>query len=187
AWGWSENQDFFYATAGARFRVSPGAFFQANRFLLDELVQSVAAGRVGSLALDLYSGVGLFAAALARSFKKVIAVESSRQSFSDLEHNSPVNVQPVRATAAEFLEKRAKKLSPGLVVVDPPREGLGDKVTRALAVLAAPRLTCVSCDPATLSRDLRGLLESGYRVEEVHLVDLFPQTFHFESMIQLVR
>jgi 23S rRNA (uracil1939-C5)-methyltransferase len=71
--------------------------------------------------------------------------------------------------------------------VDPPRAGLGEKTARLLAALGAPRLTYVSCDPATLSRDLRVLLESGYRVDQVHLVDLFPQTFHIESVFHLAR
>jgi len=187
AWGWSENQDFFYAAANAKLRVSPGSFFQANRFLLDQLVAIVTGNRSGKLALDLYAGVGLFSVALAPAFENIMAVESSPPSWSDLEHNAPANLLPVRATTAEFLEKRGKKLRPDLVIVDPPREGLGKTVTRALAVLSAPQLVYVSCDPATLSRDLRGLLESGYRVEEVHLVDLFPQTFHIESVFQLVR
>jgi len=76
---------------------------------------------------------------------------------------------------------------PDLVVVDPPRSGLGDRVARALASADAPRITYVSCDPATLARDLVPLQAAGYRVEEVHLVDLFPQTYHLETVVQLVR
>jgi 23S rRNA (uracil1939-C5)-methyltransferase len=76
---------------------------------------------------------------------------------------------------------------PDLVVVDPPRSGLGDRVARALASADAPRITYVSCDPATLARDLVPLQAAGYRVEEVHLVDLFPQTYHLETVLQLVR
>jgi tRNA/tmRNA/rRNA uracil-C5-methylase (TrmA/RlmC/RlmD family) len=75
---------------------------------------------------------------------------------------------------------------PDLVVVDPPRGGLGDRVARLLAEVDAPRVTYVSCDPATLSRDLVPLQAAGYRVEEVHLVDLFPQTYHLESVLHLV-
>jgi 23S rRNA (uracil1939-C5)-methyltransferase len=74
-----------------------------------------------------------------------------------------------------------------LVVVDPPRSGLGERVIKGLITLKAPRLTYVSCDPATLSRDLARLLQSGYRVEGAHLVDLFPQTYHLESVFHLVR
>jgi 23S rRNA (uracil1939-C5)-methyltransferase len=71
--------------------------------------------------------------------------------------------------------------------VDPPRGGLGDRVAHALANSHAPRVTYVSCDPATLARDLIPLHAAGYRVEQVHLVDLFPQTYHLESVVQLVR
>jgi 23S rRNA (uracil1939-C5)-methyltransferase len=71
-------------------------------------------------------------------------------------------------------------------VVDPPRGGLGDGVARALASANAPRITYVSCDPATLARDLVPLQTAGYRVEEVHLVDLFPQTYHLETVVKLV-
>jgi len=76
---------------------------------------------------------------------------------------------------------------PDLVIVDPPRAGLGESVARSLAGMAAPRVTYVSCDPATLARDLVPLMASGYRVEEAHLVDLFPQTYHVESVLHLVR
>ena len=71
--------------------------------------------------------------------------------------------------------------------MDPPRSGLGDPVTRALATLGAPRLTYVSCDPATLARDLIQLQAAGYRVEEIHLIDLFPQTYHVETVVELKR
>jgi 23S rRNA (uracil1939-C5)-methyltransferase len=77
--------------------------------------------------------------------------------------------------------------TPDLIVVDPPRSGLGDRVARALAEAYAPRITYVSCDPATLARDLVPLQAAGYRIEEVHLVDLFPQTYHLESVIHLAR
>jgi 23S rRNA (uracil1939-C5)-methyltransferase len=72
-------------------------------------------------------------------------------------------------------------------VVDPPRIGLGERVARMLASLGAPRVVYVSCDPATLARDLVPLLAAGYRVEQVHLVDLFPQTYHLESVVHLAR
>ena len=72
-------------------------------------------------------------------------------------------------------------------MVDPPRSGLGERVARLLTTLGAPRVVYVSCDPATLARDLVPLLADGYRVEQVHLVDLFPQTYHLESVVHLIR
>jgi 23S rRNA (uracil1939-C5)-methyltransferase len=173
-----------YQTKTAAYRVTAGAFFQTNRFLTDDLIDIVTAGRSGDLALDLYAGVGLFSTALACNFRHIVSVESSQTAASDLQYNLPVNGKAVRATTEQYLTKASK---PDLVVVDPPRSGLGDPVARALASAAAPRVTYVSCDPATLARDLVPLQAAGYRVEQVHMVDLFPQTYHLETVLQLVR
>ncbi len=175
-----------YQTQTSAFRVSGGAFFQTNRFLIDELINIVAAGRSGELALDLYAGIGLFSTALACNFRHTVSVESSQTAVSDLQYNLPVNGKAVRTATEQYLTE-VQNPKPDLVVVDPPRSGLGDPVARALANVGAPRLTYVSCDPATLARDLLPLQAAGYRVEEVHLVDLFPQTYHLESVVQLVR
>jgi 23S rRNA (uracil1939-C5)-methyltransferase len=176
-----------YRTASAQYQVSAGSFFQTNRFLVDRLTELVTAGRTGALALDLYAGVGLFSLLLSQNFREVTAVETAPFAHHDLQRNSPSNVAAIRSTADRFLASLPEGARYDLIVVDPPRTGLGEKAARALAHLAAPRITYVSCDPATLSRDLRVLLESGYRVEEIHLLDLFPQTFHVESVFQLVR
>jgi 23S rRNA (uracil1939-C5)-methyltransferase len=176
-----------YKTEMATYRVSAGSFFQINRHLTDELVEIVAGGNSGKTALDLYAGVGLFSSVLNREFERVIAVESSPTSHADLLYNSPSNVKAVRATTEQYLKNAVGKLRPDLVVVDPPRGGLGESVVRGLGGLAAPCITYVSCDPATLARDLGRLLTFGYRVEQAHLVDHFPQTYHVESVFRLVR
>jgi 23S rRNA (uracil1939-C5)-methyltransferase len=167
--------------------VSGGSFFQVNRFLVEELVDLVTANRAGELALDLYAGVGLFSSALSKAFGRIVAVESSHSSAGDLKYNSPRNGKAVRTTVEEYLAAKGAKVRPELVVVDPPRAGLGERVARTVAELDARRLTYVSCDPATLARDLVTLAGSGFRVEQVHLVDLFPQTYHIESVVHLVR
>jgi 23S rRNA (uracil1939-C5)-methyltransferase len=179
--------EFRYLTRLGAMRVSGGSFFQVNRFLIDELISIVCAGRSGKTALDLYAGVGLFSAALATSFDHIVAVESSQSSVSDLQYNCPPNGKAVRATVEQYLASRAERLRPDFVVVDPPRAGLGERVTRSLEKVAAPRLTYVSCDPATLARDLAMLTAGGYRLEQVHLVDLFPQTYHIETVVELAR
>ncbi len=178
-----------YQTKTAPYRVSAGSFFQTNRFLTDELVNIVTAGRSGELALDLYAGVGLFSTPLACDFRHVISVESSQTAASDLQYNLPVNGKAVQSTAEQYLAKAPKPnlAVPELVVIDPPRSGLGDTVARSLANAGAPRLTYASCDPATLARDLVPLQAAGYRVEEAHLIDLFPQTYHLETVLHLVR
>jgi 23S rRNA (uracil1939-C5)-methyltransferase len=175
-----------YGTKLAAYRVSAGAFFQGNRFLLDELVGIVTGGTAGNLALDLYAGVGLFSVPLKQSFALVIAVEASQTSFADLRQNAGQEVKAVRATTAQYLDQ-ASGMHPDLVVADPPRGGLGENVVRRLAGLGAARITYVSCDPSTLARDLRTLLSLGYRIEGAHMVDLFPQTYHIESVFHLAR
>jgi 23S rRNA (uracil1939-C5)-methyltransferase len=183
----SGSGELTYKIESRSYRVSAGSFFQVNRYLTDELVKNVTAGRSGTLALDLYAGAGLFSAVLNREFKTVIAVESSPTSYADLRYNSPANVKAVRATVEQYLNNAGDKLRPDLVVVDPPRGGLGRKVIAGLLKGESPRITYVSCDPATLSRDLGHLLQSGYRVDQAHLIDLFPQTYHLESVFHLAR
>jgi 23S rRNA (uracil1939-C5)-methyltransferase len=181
SWG---AESIFYKADGTGYRVSAGSFFQVNRFLIDELVKTVTEGASGELALDLYAGVGLLSVALARSFSQVIAVEASQTSYDDLRHNATPEVKALHVTTERFLAK-ATGHRPDLVVVDPPRAGLGENVVRGLARLEAPRVIYVSCDPSTLARDLRGLVGCGYKIEQPHLLDLFPQTFHIESVFHL--
>ena len=142
----------------------------------------------GENSVDLYAGVGLFAVRLAARFRKVAAIESSSSAFRDLEFNVQRSAVPVTAyntTAEEFLANLKDK--PDLILADPPRAGLGKHAVRDLARVQAPRLTIVSCDPATLARDLQGLLAAGYTIEKMTLVDLFPQTFHLETVVHLVH
>ena len=188
-----------YRTSKSAFRVSAGAFFQTNRHLTDELVRIVTEGQSGKLALDLYAGAGLFSTALG-DFDHTVSVEMSQTSSADLSYNLTSNGEAVRATAEQYLARAENRErvgkgnllphivhTPDLAVVDPPRSGLGERVARLLATLGAPRVVYVSCDPATLARDLLILLEHGYRIEQVHLVDLFPQTYHLETVVHLIR
>jgi 23S rRNA (uracil1939-C5)-methyltransferase len=176
-----------YRTRNHEYQVSAGAFFQVNRYLVDELVSVVTGNAGGEVALDLYAGVGLFSAALARSFHHIFAVEASQTSRGDLVQNVPANVKAVGARTEDYLRSRPVQQSPDLVVLDPPRTGAGKAVIRSLVELGAPRVRYVSCDPATLARDLAPLMAAGYHIEEAHLFDLFPQTFHIESVMLLAR
>lgn len=175
-----------YHTQKHTYQVSAGSFFQVNRFLIDELVGLVTEGAAGKVALDLYAGVGLFSAVLTRSFAQIIGVEASQTSYADLRHNCGPEVKAVRATTEKYLAQ-SSGLHPDFVVADPPRSGLGENVVRHLARPGAPRITYVSCDPSTLARDLRTFVALGYRIEGAHLIDLFPQTFHIESVFLLTR
>jgi 23S rRNA (uracil1939-C5)-methyltransferase len=196
----SGEDHLIYRTQKAAYRVSAGSFFQTNRHLTDELVRIVTEAQSGKLALDLYAGVGLFSTALSGDFHHIVSVEMSQTSTGDLAYNRPSNGEVIQATTEQFLEGKGpsgpvgkgavlphNSYQPDLAVVDPPRSGLGARVARWLATLGAPRVIYVSCDPATLARDLVLLLEAGYRIEQMHLVDLFPQTFHLETVVHLVR
>jgi 23S rRNA (uracil1939-C5)-methyltransferase len=181
-----------YRAANFDFRVDHGSFFQVNRFLVDALVERVTAGHKGELAWDLFAGVGLFARSLARRFDKVIAVESAPSATQALAANlKGTAATAVRSTTLDFLRSSRKPNHPAqrpdLIVVDPPRTGLGPEITALLAEVAVPALVYVSCDPATLARDLRALIGSGYVIQSITLTDLFPQTFHLETVVQLRR
>lgn len=174
-----------YRVTDETYSVSAGSFFQTNRFLVPKLVELVIGAHQGRLGLDLYSGVGLFTVPLSHRFERVTAVESS-PSVQDLRANVSANVK-VSAQSTEAYLLSATTLKPDFIVVDPPRTGLGARVCAQLNKLSAGAITYLSCDPATLARDLAQLISGGWRVSEVHLIDLFPQTFHVETCVMLRR
>jgi 23S rRNA (uracil1939-C5)-methyltransferase len=182
------EESLLYRSGERGYRVSFGSFFQTNRFLIDSLVEVVTGEESGGVAWDLYAGVGLFSLRLTEHFSNVVAVEASASAVLDLGENLRGTVhRMVASETASFLRRAVEQRmpAPDLVVVDPPRAGLGGEATSALGKLRPRKITYVSCDPATLSRDLAGLLESGYRLRKLRLVDLFPQTFHVESVTHL--
>jgi len=170
-----------------RFRVSSNAFFQTNRFLVDRLVAAAVEGSEGESALDLYAGVGLFALALTPQFREVVAVEAGSSAVRDLEFNATRagrgNLRAEQNTTEAYLENLVS--APDLVLLDPPRAGLGKSVVRRLGELKPPAITLVSCDPTTLARDLAGLVAAGYHIQRITLIDLFPQTYHLETVVRL--
>jgi len=176
-----------YRTKEHEYQVSAGAFFQVNRHLIDELVAVVTGGVSGEMALDLYAGVGLFSAVLARRIRHILSVEASQTAHGDFVQNVPANVKAVGARTEDYLSSRLVRKRPDLVVLDPPRTGAGKTVIRSLVELGAPLVRYVSCDPATLARDLVPLLAAGYHIEEAHLFDLFPETYHLETVMLLAR
>ena len=168
--------------------VPRGAFFQINRFLLAELLALVTSNRAGQLAWDLYAGVGLFSRVLARSFAQVTAVEIAEPAASALSSTKLANLRAVSATTLDFLRAAVvQRERPDLIVLDPPRTGAGPEVCALLARIAAPTLIYVSCSPETLPADLAILSASGYTGAELHLLDLFPQTTHIETIVILTR
>ena len=175
-----------FESGGDSFRVSGRSFFQVNRHLVGSLSGHAIGESGGALALDLYCGVGLLTVPLARRFSAVVGVDSGASAARDLHANARkagVRVRAVQMDVLEFLCGYGE--TPDLIVADPPRAGLGDGVVEQLRRIGAPRLRLVSCDPATLARDLKALLAGGYEMEDLVLVDLFPQTFHVETVAAL--
>jgi len=183
-----------YKALGKSFRVAHLSFFQVNRFLLEEFTRTVSslAGN-GALAFDLYAGVGLFTISLAEAFANVIAVESHPVAARDLEINAGAGGKSIaihNQSVSEFLRKQARRGNasvPDVIVADPPRAGLDEGVAEQLARLSSPRIVYVSCDPATLARDLATLRNQGYTLRDIHLFDMFSQTYHIESVLLLER
>jgi 23S rRNA (uracil1939-C5)-methyltransferase len=175
-----------YSAAGEDYWVSRGGFFQVNRFLVDELVRIVTAGRRGTVAWDLYAGVGLFSRALAKAFQQVVAVEAAANDLAR-SFNGP-GKRAVESTTVEFLRSAVvQRERPELVVMDPPRAGVGAEVCALLVRISSLEIVYVSCDPVTLARDIKTLVTAGYTIAELHMVDMFPQTFHLETVAILRR
>jgi 23S rRNA (uracil1939-C5)-methyltransferase len=179
-----------YRVGERLYRVGHLSFFQVNRFLVEALARRATADARGRLALDLYAGVGLFSLLLAEGFERVLAVEGNPAATRDLEDNArgamagSGAIEVRTADAEDFLPRWSER--PDLILLDPPRAGLPDAVREGVVALGAAEIRYVSCDPATLARDLRGLCES-YELMAVELFDLFPQSFHLETLVRLRR
>jgi 23S rRNA (uracil1939-C5)-methyltransferase len=189
-----------HKVGGFSFRVSHLSFFQVNRFLVEDLLKTVLDGAKGAFALDLYAGVGFFTLPLAKAFSRVMSVDANLAATGDLRANSEsagVEIVSANEHAEDFLKKNTER--PDFVVLDPPRSGLGAETAALLANLGAPKIVYLSCDASTLARDLAVLTGSArkpatavepahrYEIEQVELFDLFPQTFHIETLVKLRR
>jgi 23S rRNA (uracil1939-C5)-methyltransferase len=185
---------------GFAYRVNHLSFFQVNRFLVEDLLQTIVGAAKGGYALDLYAGVGFFTLPLAKAFSKVVSVDANLSAIRDLRQNAEtagVAVVSENQHTEEFLKNSQEK--PDFVILDPPRAGLGVEAAALLANLGAPEIVYLSCDPSTLARDLAVLTASErrpnaanapahkYEITNVHLFDLFPQTFHIETLVKLRR
>src|SRR5215204_732645 len=159
------------------------AFFQVNQQLLDQIVDFALLDVEGDTALDLYCGVGLFTLPLARKFKNVIGVEANpiatRFARRNLQQAQLSNAQIVTATVTDWI--RSSKNTADFVLLDPPRAGAESAVIKGILDARPSGISYVSCDPATLARDLKKLVAGGFRVESLRGFDMFPQTHHVET------
>ena len=175
--------------APATWRRRAPAFFQANRFLIGNLVRRVLDHAAGDRIADLYAGVGLFSVALAARGAQVTAIEAEPFAAEDLFANARPwggRLQVIRATVEDAIKNPAGQ-RPETVVLDPPRAGLSPDALRSLTAWRVPRLVYVSCDPPTLARDAGKLRESGYRLTAIDGFDLFPNTPHVEAVCMFER
>ena len=180
---------------GLHFRLSARSFYQVNHHQAQRLYEA-AISHAGitkeDTVLDLYCGVGTITLIMAKAAKKVIGVEVIPQAVADARdnalRNSMENAEFICADAGQAaLELEAKGIHPDVVVVDPPRKGLNTDAIEAMDKMDPRRIVYVSCDPATLARDVALLKERGYRLQDAMTCDLFPRCAHIESIAVLVR
>ncbi|HEX8145314.1 MAG TPA: class I SAM-dependent RNA methyltransferase [Pyrinomonadaceae bacterium] len=178
-------------TIGAgRYRFSADGFFQINHELLPSLIEAALGDAQGESAIDLYCGVGLFTLPLARRFARVVGVESNEAAVSDARSNLRAaqlsNAAFEVAKVSEWLKAAAHEKGPvDLILLDPPRAGAEEDAISSIAALRPGRISYVSCDPATLARDLKHLIEHAYRLDSIAAFDMFPQTHHVETVAHL--
>ncbi len=183
-----------FSVAGERLRASAEVFFQASTAILDAFVGQVveqASSGEPEFVLELYAGIGLFTVPLARRVGRIETVESGNASVALANQNVAnaglANVRIHRATVERWLAQRRVEARPEVVVVDPPRVGLGAPVVERLIAMAPTRLVYVSCDPATFARDARRFADAGYELTTWTAFDLFPQTHHVELVARFER
>jgi 23S rRNA (uracil1939-C5)-methyltransferase len=179
------NDHIVNLVLGRDFHVSAASFFQVNAVLAEKMVQHLLTCLPVSLStilLDVYCGVGLFSAFLAPKCERVIGIESSPSACEDFAINLDEfdNVELYEGLAEEILPHL--KAKPDIVLVDPPRAGLDKHVLDGILKRNPQVLAYVSCDPSTLARDSKRMIEGGYKLKQVAPFDLFPQTYHIESI-----
>jgi 23S rRNA (uracil1939-C5)-methyltransferase len=183
-----ETLELSLTVRGEVYRYNAEAFFQINPSLLGPLIDFALAGVSGETALDLYSGVGLFTLPLARYFKQVLAVEANpmaaRFARRNLQEAGLANARVVTATVTDWF-RSGPTVPADFVLLDPPRAGAESAVIKGILDFHPATISYVSCDPATLARDLKKLIAGGYLVEAVLGFDLFPQTHHVETVVRL--
>jgi 23S rRNA (uracil1939-C5)-methyltransferase len=185
---------------GCRFRISEGAFAQANWKLNESLAQTVKNWALEGLAgleasaglkvLELYAGIGNFGLLIARAGALVTLVEGNRTALADARENARFNHIGRCRFRAVSAEEILTATTPGeydLVLLDPPRTGLSKETVTGVLRLMPKRMLYVSCDPPTLARDLRALQNAGYRISRLQGYDMFPQTMHIETLVELIR
>jgi 23S rRNA (uracil1939-C5)-methyltransferase len=185
-----ETRELSFTVRGEVYRYNAEAFFQINPSLLEPLINFALADASGESALDLYSGVGLFTLPLARHFNRVLAVEANpmatRFARRNLQDAGLANAHVITATVTDWF-RSGPAASADFVLLDPPRTGAESAVIKGILSLHPSVISYVSCDPATLARDLKKLIAGGYVLDSIAAFDLFPQTHHVETVAHFRR
>ena len=188
--GGFETNELSMRVGNEFYQYNAESFFQINPALLPELIEFALSDAVGETALDLYCGVGLFTLPLARRFEKVVGVEANavatRFAHRNLDQAGLTNARVVTATVAGWIRSYSNG-EVDFVLLDPPRAGAESVVIKGIVELQPKRISYVSCDPATLARDLKKLIAGGYAIVAIAGFDLFPQTHHVETVVLLRR
>ena len=185
-----ETRELSLTIGNESYSYNAESFFQVNPGLLEPLLEFAVGDARGEAAIDLYCGVGLFTLPLARRFKRVTGIESNsaavRFARRNLQQSQLENVRVIHAGVAEWIRSSAaKSAAVDFVLLDPPRAGAESVVIKGIVDFRAPRISYVSCDPATLARDLKKLMAGGYVIDSLRAFDLFPQTHHVETVVRL--
>ena len=193
-----DARERFRLIAGERYRFNADCFFQINHTLLEPLLAEALKGAGsnsssgGETAVDLYCGVGLFTLPLARRFARVTGIEGNAEAAAfarlNLADAGLSNAEIKTARVGEWLSHHAPNLAPvDFLLLDPPRAGAEAETIAGIIATAPQRIAYVSCDPATLARDLRALLDAGFTLDTIKAFDMFPQTHHVETVAHLKR
>jgi len=184
-----DTRELSLSVRGETYRYNAAAFFQINPSLLGPLIDHALGDASGESAIDLYSGVGLFTLPLSRQFRRVIAVESNpiatRFARRNLREAGLETAQVIGANVADWISGVSVR-DVDFVLLDPPRVGAESAVIKGILNLHPTQITYVSCDPATLARDLKKLFAGGYTMRSIRGFDLFPQTHHVETVVRLI-
>jgi 23S rRNA (uracil1939-C5)-methyltransferase len=187
-----QTREVSVTVAAETYSFNARAFFQINQGLVPSMLASALNNFTGDMAIDLYCGVGLFTLPLARRFERVVGVEANptaaRFARRNLEQAGLQHATVVTGPVAEWARQKHSQIERvDFVLLDPPRAGAESVAIKAILDLRPQRICYVSCDPATLARDLKKLLAGGYVLDSLVAFDMFPQTHHVETIVQLTR
>ena len=170
--------------ASRKFEIGPTSFFQVNTRIFEKIIEKIRAEIEGSILIDLYAGVGVIGICVADLCKRVIAIEENPASVKEGVNNARLNtIDNIDFIVGRVEDKISSIKECDTLIVDPPRKGIGEVVIKQFKNMRIKKIIYLSCNPATLARDANLLLKDGYKIKRLYLFDMFPQTYHIESLM----